>query len=218
MIILLALAPPFPASSAPAPVAHLPFAFHPVALYLQYDSSAGGNNSVPLMILVGLIAVALLVQAGVLIGMAVGAAKAQKKMFAIIDDLQGTMKPVLASSRELIAASQQFLQSVEPKVSVISSNLVETTNIVRERAVTIGQAVDEITERSLQQAVRVDGMVAGSLDSVHRVTTSLERGIMVPVRQIQGVLNGLRVGFDVLLRKEREGRSPSESRREDMFI
>ncbi|MHB1699718.1 MAG: hypothetical protein ACYCSN_06195 [Acidobacteriaceae bacterium] len=189
-----------------------------LSLYLQYDSGVSGNNSMLLMILVALVAAALLVQAGVMIGMAVGAAKAQKKIFAIVEDLERAIKPMLASSQQLISSSQELLDDVQPKVKVISSNLVETSNIVRERAASVGQAVNEITERSLEQIVRVDGMVTGSLDSVQRVATSLERGIMVSVKQIQGVLNGLRVGFDVLIGKGRSAHSAADSRHEDMFI
>lgn len=170
-----------------------------------------GDRTDLFLILVGIIAFAALVQAGLVIGMGIAVMMERKKIVAELNELKGRINPILASTRAMI-------EDTAPKIKVISSNLVDASNTVRERASTIGQAVDEITERTRQQAARVDGIVSDSLNSVEHVTASVQHGVMVPIRQFQGVVNGFRAGIEVLLSRGRPSRAVVRSRDEDLFI
>jgi hypothetical protein len=45
-------------------------------------------------------------------------------------------------------------------------------------------------------------MVTGLLNNVTHATTTLEKGIAAPLRQVSGVLNGLRAGLETLRAKD----------------
>ncbi len=63
------------------------------AMWLQSSDSISSGNSHLLMIFVGMVAVALMVQAVALIVMAVGAAKARKHGLEIAEDLKMKILP-----------------------------------------------------------------------------------------------------------------------------
>jgi hypothetical protein len=62
--------------------------------------------------------------------------------------------------------------------------------------------VEDVTDRAQVQATRVDGMLKVTLDQVTVAVQAIEHGIAKPVRQVNGILNGLRAGVDVLRKKE----------------
>ena len=96
-------------------------------MWLQDPDSLSSGNSRLLMVFVGMVAIALLVQAGALIAMAIGAAKARKRGLEIAEEIRGKMSPILDSTQGLI-------QDMTPKIKVITENLVETSHVVRSKA------------------------------------------------------------------------------------
>jgi hypothetical protein len=53
------------------------------------------------------------------------------------------------------------------------------------------------------QVSRVDEMATAILDGLTQTTAAVQHGIATPLKQVSGVLNGLRAGLDVLRKKDR---------------
>jgi hypothetical protein len=96
-------------------------------MWLQDAGSLSSGNSRMLMVFVGMVAVALIVQAIALIVMAVGAAKARKHGLEMAEEIKAKILPV-------IDAAQSMLRDAAPKIKVITENLVETSHVVRSKA------------------------------------------------------------------------------------
>jgi methyl-accepting chemotaxis protein len=147
-----------------------------------------------LVIFVAVAAISILMQAAFTVAMFFAFRKAQKKMMTLADDVRLHALPVIMSSRELI-------QNVTPQLKHITENLTATTTTLRAKTEQIGGLVDNVTERAEVQASRVDGMLKGTLDQLTHAVQAIEHGVAVPVRQVNGILNGLRAGMDVMMRK-----------------
>jgi ABC-type transporter Mla subunit MlaD len=137
----------------------------------------------------------MLAQGIVAIGLLIGARAAQKKLLALADDARLHAMPVIISS-------QQVMQDLTPRLKVISENLEKISDIARSKSEKVSGLVDDVTTRAQVQASRVDGMVKGTLDQVTYAVQAIEHGVQKPLRQVNGVLNGLRAGLDELRRKE----------------
>jgi hypothetical protein len=161
-----------------------------------------------LVVFVAVAAVSILMQAGFTVAIFVGSRKAQKKITALADDVRLHALPVIMSSREL-------LQDVSPKLKTIVENLTATTATLRTKADQVGGFVGDVTGRAQAQASRVDGMVKGTLDQLTYAVHALEHGIAAPVRQVNGILNGLRAGVDVMRKKTPDNHLDPE---EDLFV
>jgi hypothetical protein len=161
-----------------------------------------------LVVFIAVAAVSILMQAGFTVAIFVGSRKAQKKITALADDVRLHALPVIMSSREL-------LQDVSPKLKTIVENLTATTATVRTKADQVGGFVGDVTGRAQAQASRVDGMVKGTLDQLTYAVHALEHGIAAPVRQVNGILNGLRAGVDVMRKKTPDNHLDPE---EDLFV
>jgi hypothetical protein len=170
------------------------------------------NNTLQtlLVVFIALSTISLLVQAGVAVGLAIGAMKAQKKLMALLEDLRLHAMPVIVSS-------QQVVQDVSPKVRSIVDDVAVMSATVRSKTENISTLVDDVTVKAQTQATRVDGMVKGTLDGLTSAVQAIEQGVAVPVRQVNGLLNGLRAGVEALRSK-----SPVESKAQeseaDLFV
>jgi hypothetical protein len=65
------------------------------------------------------------------------------------------------------------------------------------------------------QASRVDNIVKGTLDQLTVAVQAIEHGIAVPVRQVNGIINGLRAGVDVMRSKTPSNHLDPE---DDLFV
>ena len=161
-----------------------------------------------LVIFVAVAAISILMQAGFTVAIFIGARKAQKKLMELADDVRLHALPVIMSSREVV-------QDISPKLKAITENLTVTTATLRSKADQIGVVVSDVTNRAHVQASRVDGMVKGTLDGLTAAVQAIEHGVAAPVRQVNGLINGLRAGVDVLRKKTPTNHLDPE---EDLFV
>jgi hypothetical protein len=161
-------------------------------IWLQDPGSLSSGNSRLLMFFVGMVALAMVGQAIALIVMAIGAAKARKRGLEIAEDLRVKVLPIIAGTHELIRDNA-------PKVKVITENFAETSHIIRGKAQEFDVTASDLNAKARTQAARVDGMVTSVLNTTAEITETIQKGIKVPVREVSGLVNGLKAGLDVLV-------------------
>lgn len=171
---------------------------------ILWQSQLAQDHSNLLIGFIAVVAAAVVLQAIVLIGMAVGATKTQKQMLGIVQELQSKAFPIIDSIGRVV-------ESTTPKVDRITDNLVETTNILRDKAHELDLVVSEATTRARAQIVRADTAVTHSFDTVGRVTAEVQHAIMVPVKHISGVLNGLRAGIESFVSRAKSWKDVASS-------
>lgn len=148
-----------------------------------------------LVVFVAIAAVSILMQAIFTFAMFIGARVAQKKIMGLAEDVRLHALPAIIASREVI-------QEISPKLKTIAENLTAVSTTLRIKAEKVGGLVEDVTDRAQVQATRVDGMVKSTLDGLTSAVQAIEHGIAVPVRQVSGILNGLRAGVDVMRKKD----------------
>jgi hypothetical protein len=166
-------------------------------MWLQEAGSLSSGNSRLLMFFVGMVAIAMVVQAIVVIVFAVGASKASKRALEIADDLRTKMAPILDTTHTVLHDSA-------PKVKIITENLVETSHLVRSKAVEFDATATDLNMKTRAQAARVDGMVTSVLNTTADISESLQKAVKVPVREFAGLVNGFKAGLDVLVGRAKE--------------
>jgi methyl-accepting chemotaxis protein len=161
-------------------------------MWLQDADSLSSGNSKLLMVFVGMVAIALSVQAIALIVMAIGAAKARKRGLEIVEELRAKAMP-------FIDDAHGFVRENAPKVKVITDNFVETSHVVRAKAQEFDVTASDVNRRTQAQVARVDGIVTSVLTTTTEIADTIQRGIKVPLREVSGLINGFKAGMDVLV-------------------
>jgi hypothetical protein len=164
-----------------------------------------------LVIFVAVAAISILMQAGFTVAMFFGARAAQKKLMALAEDVRLHALPVIMSSREVV-------QDISPKLKIITENLTATSATLRSKADQVGGVVSDVSNRAHAQASRVDSMVQGTLDGLTAAVQAIEHGVAVPVRQVNGLISGLRAGVDVLRKKTPTNHRDPVDPEADLFV
>ena len=161
-----------------------------------------------LVVFIAIAAVSILAQACFTVGMFIAARKAQKKIMGLADDVRLHALPAIIASRDVI-------QDITPKLRTITDNLAAVSTTLRTKTDKVGGLVENVTDRAQAQATRVDGMVKGTLDGLTTAVHAIEHGIAMPVRQMNGIINGLRAGVDVMRKKDIDNHLDPD---DDLFV
>lgn len=169
-----------------------------------------------LTIFIALTAVAILIQAGVLLAMYITMRKSSQRMEALATDLKGKILPSLDQA-------QQMLTEIRPKVTVIADNLQEATTVMRSELKRVDATITDVVDRARLQVIRADELLSKTLDKVEHTSEMVQNTVVSPVRHISGLMQGITVGLEFLFagrgRKNGGGR---EDRRpvpqDEMFI
>ena len=166
------------------------------------------TTQIVFIVFTAVVSVGVIIQAGAIIATFMAARKTQKKLHALIEDFRIHVLPAVSSSRAMI-------EDLSPKLKMISSNLVESSNELRTMADQVGGVVADAVGRTRVQVAHVDGMVEGALDQIARAANTIQSGIAIPVRQLTGIVNGLRAALNVIWSRPPQRQAEAE---DDLFV
>lgn len=153
-------------------------------------------------------AAGVVMQALVLLGMLFALKAAMSRLDEVTKQAQEHALPALATARHL-------LEEVSPKLKVAAQNVLEVSHTLKHESTHVSGAVDQLLKKAEVQVDRVDEMVTGTLDSIAIATSTVQRAVVTPMRQVGAVLSGLRAGFDVLRSKDRNSHAGDDG---DHFV
>jgi methyl-accepting chemotaxis protein len=140
-----------------------------------------------LTIFIALVAVAILIQAGVLLGIFL----AVKRLQGVAEDLQTRATPLIEQGRGLMT-------DLSPKVRQISSDALRISVLAREQAEQFAQTAQSLNQRTRAHIDRADNLVNETIGKVERTTDAVQSKVMSPVRKVNGIIAGIAAAVDYL--------------------
>jgi uncharacterized protein YoxC len=176
------------------------------AVVLLQDSELTRHDIHLAMIFLFIIALALVVQAvGVLISSAFGA-KLLHRVNAIADIVETKTGPILDQTNLI-------LKDLAPKVKSVSDHAEHISSTVRVKVDEMGATVSELNDtvreingRTRAQVQRADNIVSDALQATEEISQTVQNGIKGPVKQIAGVIAGVRAAIETLVARSPFGR------------
>jgi len=179
-----------------------------LASIVSMQDTLNGENTRLLMIFIGIAAFALLAQAFVMFGMAVGAAKAQKKLLGHVEDISNKLLPLIDKSNVLVTDLTPQIKDITTRAQAITGNVEEISALVRNKVNEFGPTITaanqtiveanytvrDANRRTQQQVVRVNDMVTSVLDATAQMGRAIQNGIATPVREVSNLVDGLKAG------------------------
>jgi len=157
------------------------------------------DSQVFLLVIAGLVALALLLQAFVLLAIFFGMRKAAASVQKQFDELRSSVMPFCRDARHVFVR-------VAPKVEQTTADLAELAHTLRTQSDDVKSVTAEIIESTRRQAVRVDQMATTVLDAADRAVAYTSDVVVKPMRQISGALAAVKAVVDVL--RSRNGARP----------
>ena len=170
---------------------------HVSLLALQVQSPGSVDRETLLVIFVGIIAFFFL---ALIAGLGIAALYALKLKRDILKAIDAVKSTVQEKAYPVVASTQGLIKDLTPHIRTITENAAEISHTVRAQVTDIDSTLSSVTAKARAQADRVNGMVSSTLNTTSHVVSSVEKGVKVPIREIAGILAGLRTGWEVLTR------------------
>ncbi len=164
-----------------------------------------------LTIFIAVTAAAVVLQAGVMVGMFLAVRKTGAKVEALAEDIRTKVVPAVGTINSLIV-------DVRPKVEAAIANISESTSLVRAQLERVDATVSDLMDRSHLQIIRADDMVTRTLDKVEATTETVHNAVVSPVRKLSGMVHGITAAFEYLANGRRRENGDVTVPQEEMFI
>jgi hypothetical protein len=166
-----------------------------------------------LSVFVGICGVALCIQAGILFGLYKSARATEEQVKRVIPQVESMLPKVEAlviSSTAAIDMSRKQIQEITEKASDI-------LDVTRAQLARIDGVMEDASTRAHNQLAHAEMVIDETMSRAQETVSTVQKGIMVPLREIQGVAAGVRTAVFYLMRGGRPNPTQATAD-EEMFI
>jgi len=163
------------------------------------------NNETLLMIFIGITAIAVLLQAGVLLGIYLVVRKAVQTGKDEADEYRAKLTPIIdgsgkliSTANDLVASAQSLVKAVRPHLEFAATELANMATEIHAEANQLQASVDEVALKARRQVDRVDGMATSVLNGLDRFGGFLNEAVHLPIRQVNGIVAAARAVVETL--------------------
>jgi hypothetical protein len=158
-----------------------------------------------------LVALAVLMQAGAMIGIWLAMRKISTQIEAVRAEVMQRLDPLAQSVTEIVNNAREPLRT-------ITSNLADISKMLRERTADADVLVAELVDKSRAQVIRVDQMVSDLIEKVETTSDAVQRGVLAPMQEVSAVIAGMRAGLEFLFSRRRTTSVSEAAQDEQLFI
>jgi hypothetical protein len=159
-----------------------------------------------LTIFVGVSALAMLVQAGTLLGLFLVARKLQKRVTPLIPQVEG-----------VVGVTRQTIERVDKHIEKIGATSASIMDQAKVQVAKVDELLNDATTRAKVQMERAEMVLDDTMTRVQQTVTIVQSGVLRPVREVHGILAGFRAALAHLGRAGRLTVDHATSD-EEMFI
>ena len=160
-------------------------------------------------------ALALVVQVVILSVLLFQMRRTTENVNHLISEMQSRMGPILTRV-------QILLDDTQPKISSMVNDASHMVYLARGQAQKVDRVFTEAADRLRGQLLHMDHILTGALETVEEAGSQVKHSFWLPVQKASALLQGIKVGLD-LLRSRRRGNDrrrdePRETQEEELFI
>jgi hypothetical protein len=163
-----------------------------------------------LITFIGLTALAVLLQAGMLAGMYFSMRKTSAKVESLAEEVKNKVLP----TAEL---AHSMMSEWRPKITTVVDNVSVSTTMLRTQMERVDATLTDIVDRTRLQVIRADEFVTSTMDKLEETREVVQKTVVSPVKQLSGLMHGVSAGFEALFSRRRE-RSSVAAPQDEMFI
>jgi ABC-type transporter Mla subunit MlaD len=176
-------------------------------------------NETLLIVFVAVTSIAVLIQAGILIGLYVAVRKSITRTESLANELQTNVLPSVEKFLPQVEAMLTTFNELKPKFEAVATNLSESSTTVKNQLARVDATLTDGLDRARLQIIRADELLSRTMDKVEDTTEFVQKTVVSPIRQVNGLMAAISTGVEVFLgQKKRHGKNGSSVPQDEMFI
>jgi hypothetical protein len=155
---------------------------------------------------------AVVLQALILIALYLAVRKSTARMEALATEIASKTLPT-------VETVQSMLVELRPKIEVLTTNVSESSVLVRNQIGRIDATLTDALDRTRLQVIRADELLNRTMDKVEETSEVVHKTVISPLRQVTGLMTAISTGVDVFLgHKRRHPKNGAGVPQDEMFI
>jgi hypothetical protein len=139
-----------------------------------------------------LAAISMVVQAAVCVG-----------LFIAFKRLQEKIVPLVPQVKHILETSQQVVETTKKFATDISAKAISIVDLGKEQMVKVDELLTDASSRAKVQMERAEMVLDDSMSRAQQTVVLVQRGLLKPVKEVHGVMSGLRAALSFLGRSGR---------------
>jgi len=164
-----------------------------------------------LKLFIAVTAFAVVLQAGIMVALYLAVRKSTAKMEALATAVTTKTLPT-------IETVQSLLVELRPKIEVLSTNVAESSSLVRNQLGRIDATLTDALDRTRLQVIRADELLNRTMDKVEETSEMVHKTVVSPLRQVNGLMAAISTGVEVFLGQKRRHPRNGGGAQDEMFI
>lgn len=159
-------------------------------------------------------AIALVVQVGILTALFFELKKTTESINRMVNDLHARLGPILTRT-------QILLDDTQPKITALVEDASHMVYLARSQAQKVDRVFTDATDRLRGQLLRADRILTGTLEAIEDAGSQMRRSFWGPVHKASAVVQGIKIGLDVLRSRRHGSAAPRETtveQEDELFI
>lgn len=158
-------------------------------------------------------AVAIVFQAIILGALFFETRRVMRKVEGIMGEVESRLRPILSRT-------QIMLDDLQPKISTLVADAAHVVYLTRGQAQKLDRVLTDASDRFRGQIAHADRIVTGTLESIEEAGTNFRRTVWSPVHKVSALVQGIKVGLDVLRARRDRNSNPEDplETEEELFI
>lgn len=155
---------------------------------------------------------AVLLQAGIMVALYLAVRKSTAKMESLATELKTKALPTMDTV-------QNFLVEARPKIDSLTTNVSESSTLVRNQLARFDATLTDVLDRTRLQVIRADELLNRTMDRVEETSEVVHKTVISPLRQVNGLMTAISTGVEVFLgHKRRAPKNGMGVPQDEMFI
>jgi hypothetical protein len=138
-------------------------------------------------------------------------------MYRVAKATEEKVMPLVHTTTPLISDLRRLVEVNGPRVTQVTADSAEIVKVAREHVQRVGELVKECTDRTRTQMARLDHLVDEAAEKLEDAGDAVRTVVLRPVREVNGVLHGLKAALAVVAQGRRESVDHA-TQDEEMFI
>jgi hypothetical protein len=155
---------------------------------------------------------AVVIQAGILVGLYLSVRKSTAKMEALATEFKSKALPTMETA-------QSMLVELRPKFEAMTTNVSEASALVRNQLGRLDATLTDVLDRTRLQVIRADELLNRTMDRVEETSEVVHKTVISPLRQVNGFMTALSTGVEAFFgQKRRQPKNGMGVPQDEMFI
>jgi hypothetical protein len=142
---------------------------------------------------------------------------AMMALLRTVNHMKEKLEPMAEKAGPMLETLSATSVELVPRMMEISADALDISKSAKEQVHRLGELLMDFSDRARAQVARIDGAVEQTVGNVQQAGESVRDAVLTPVRQVNGVLAGIRTALSVYSHGRRQSVDHA-TQDEEMFI